>query len=58
MRQGFGATVAEVKSPLSRKEKLRIQAQGADALIGASVVEERTPTLDEIMLARAGGKGG
>jgi len=29
----------------------------AAALIGARVVEERTPTLDEILVARAGGKG-
>ena len=33
MRQGFGTTVAEVKSPLPRKEKFRILAQSADALL-------------------------
>jgi GntR family transcriptional regulator len=33
MRQGFGTTVAEVKSTLPRKEKLKILAQAADALL-------------------------
>jgi GntR family transcriptional regulator len=33
MRQGFGTTVAEVKSPLPRKEKLKILARTADALL-------------------------
>jgi ABC-2 type transport system ATP-binding protein len=35
----------------------RLELEAAAALIGARVVEERTPTLDEIMVARAGGKG-
>jgi ABC-2 type transport system ATP-binding protein len=33
------------------------ELEAAAALIGARVVEERIPTLDEIMVARAGGKG-
>ena len=33
------------------------ELETAAALIGARVVEERTPTLDEILVARAGGKG-
>jgi GntR family transcriptional regulator len=33
MRQGFGTTVAQVKSPLPRKEKLKILARTADALL-------------------------
>jgi GntR family transcriptional regulator len=33
MRQGFGTTVAEVKSSLPRKEKLKILARTADALL-------------------------
>jgi ABC-2 type transport system ATP-binding protein len=35
----------------------RLDLEAAAAGIGARVVEERTPTLDEIMVARAGGKG-
>ena len=35
----------------------RPELEAAAALIGARVVEERTPTLDEILVARAGGKG-
>ena len=35
----------------------RLELAAAAALIGASVIEERTPTLDEILVARAGGKG-
>jgi ABC-2 type transport system ATP-binding protein len=35
----------------------QLELQTAAALIGARVVEERTPTLDEILVARAGGKG-
>jgi ABC-2 type transport system ATP-binding protein len=35
----------------------RLELETAAALIGARVVEERTPTLDEILVARAGGKG-
>ncbi len=34
-----------------------LELEAAGALIGARVVEERTPTLDEILVARAGGKG-
>jgi ABC-2 type transport system ATP-binding protein len=34
-----------------------LELETAAALIGARVVEERTPTLDEILVARAGGKG-
>ena len=33
MRQGFGTTVAEVKSVLPRREKLKILAKPADALL-------------------------
>ena len=33
MRQGFGTTVAQVKSPLPRKEKLKILGRTADALL-------------------------
>jgi GntR family transcriptional regulator len=33
MRQGFGTTVAQMKSPLSPKEKLKILARSADALL-------------------------
>ncbi len=33
MRQGFGTTVTEVKSLLPRREKLRVLAQAADALL-------------------------
>jgi GntR family transcriptional regulator len=33
MRKGFGTTVAEVKSPLTRKEKFKILARTADALL-------------------------
>jgi ABC-2 type transport system ATP-binding protein len=35
----------------------RLELERAAALIGARVVEERTPSLDEILVARAGGKG-
>jgi ABC-2 type transport system ATP-binding protein len=35
----------------------RPELETAAALIGARIVEERTPTLDEILVARAGGKG-
>jgi ABC-2 type transport system ATP-binding protein len=35
----------------------RLELETAAASIGARVVEERTPTLDEILVARAGGKG-
>jgi len=35
----------------------RLELERAAALAGARVVEERTPTLDEILVARAGGKG-
>jgi len=35
----------------------RQELETAAAGMGARVVEERTPTLDEIMVARAGGKG-
>ena len=35
----------------------RLELATAAASIGARVVEERTPTLDEILVARAGGKG-
>ncbi len=34
-----------------------LELEKAAALIGGRVVEERTPTLDEILVARAGGKG-
>jgi ABC-2 type transport system ATP-binding protein len=34
-----------------------LELAAAAALIGARVVDERTPTLDEILVARAGGKG-
>jgi ABC-2 type transport system ATP-binding protein len=34
-----------------------LELETAAARIGARVVEERTPTLDEILVARAGGKG-
>jgi GntR family transcriptional regulator len=33
MRQGFGTTVADAKSPLSRKEKFRVLTKAADALL-------------------------
>ena len=33
MRQGFGTTVAQVKTLLSRREKLRILAEPADVLL-------------------------
>ena len=36
MRQGLGTTVAEVKSSLPRKEKLKILARTADALLAAA----------------------
>jgi ABC-2 type transport system ATP-binding protein len=35
----------------------RGELETAAALIGARVIEERTPTLDEILVARVGGKG-
>jgi ABC-2 type transport system ATP-binding protein len=35
----------------------RVELAGAAAGIGATVVDERTPSLDEILVARAGGKG-
>ena len=35
----------------------RLELETVAAGIGARVVEKRTPTLDEIMVARAGGKG-
>jgi ABC-2 type transport system ATP-binding protein len=35
-----------------------LELETAAALIGARVVEQRTPTLDEILVARAGGKRG
>ena len=35
----------------------RLELETVVAQIGARVVEERTPSLDEIMVARAGGKG-
>ena len=35
----------------------RLELAAAAAGMGARVVEERTPTLDEILVARAGGKG-
>jgi ABC-2 type transport system ATP-binding protein len=35
----------------------RLELETAAAMIGARVIEERTPTLDEILVARAGGKG-
>ena len=35
----------------------RPELQTVAAGIAAHVVEERTPTLDEILVARAGGKG-
>jgi ABC-2 type transport system ATP-binding protein len=35
----------------------RPDLEAASALIGARIVEQRTPTLDEILVARAGGKG-
>ena len=34
----------------------RLELETAAAGIGARIVEQRTPTLDEIMVARAGGK--
>jgi len=33
MRQGFGTTVARVKTHLPRREKLRLLAQPADVLL-------------------------
>jgi hypothetical protein len=33
------------------------ELEKAAANIAARVIEERTPTLDEILVARAGGKG-
>jgi ABC-2 type transport system ATP-binding protein len=36
----------------------RLELESVAAGIGARVVEEHTPTLDEILVARAGGKGG
>ena len=35
----------------------RLELAAAAALIGACVIEEHTPTLDEILVARSGGKG-
>jgi ABC-2 type transport system ATP-binding protein len=35
----------------------RLELETAAASMGAHVLEERTPTLDEILVARAGGKG-
>ncbi len=35
----------------------RIELEATAAALGARVVEERTPTLDEILVARAGGRG-
>jgi ABC-2 type transport system ATP-binding protein len=34
-----------------------LELESAAASVGARVVETRTPTLDEILVARAGGKG-
>ena len=35
----------------------RFEFESSASRIGARVVEERTPTLDEILVARAGGEG-
>jgi GntR family transcriptional regulator len=47
MRQGFGTTVAEVKSSLPRKEKFKILAQAADALL--TDARHLNIPLDEVM---------
>jgi GntR family transcriptional regulator len=51
MRQGFGTTVAEVKSPLPRREKLKILARTADALL-ADARHLNIPLPDVIELLR------
>jgi GntR family transcriptional regulator len=51
MRQGFGTTVAEVKSPLPRREKLKILARTADALL-ADARHLNVPLEDVIELLR------
>src|SRR5580692_9348350 len=51
MRQGFGTTVAEVKSPLPRREKLKILARTVDALL-ADARHLNVPLPDVIELLR------
>ena len=51
MRQGFGTTVGEVKSPLPRREKLKILARTADALL-ADARHLNVPLSDVIELLR------
>ena len=51
MRQGYGTTVAHVKSPLPHKEKLKILAKSADALI-ADARHLNVPLEDVIILLR------
>ena len=49
MRQGFGTTVAYVKSSLPRKEKLKILARPADALL-ANAHQLQVPLDDLVAL--------
>ena len=51
MRQGFGTTVAQVKSPLPRKEKLKILARAADALL-ADARHLNVPLEEVVLLLR------
>ena len=51
MRQGFGTTVAQVKSPLPRKEKLKILGRTADALL-ADARHLNVPLAEVIALLR------
>ncbi len=51
MKQGFGTTVTQVKSPLPRKEKLKILARTADALL-TDARHLNVPLEDVIMLLR------
>ncbi len=47
MRQGFGTTVAEVKSPRPHREKLKLLARPADALL--SDARHLNIKLDEVI---------
>ena len=54
MRQGFGTTVAQVKTVLARKEKLRILAEPADVLLTRDATVGRQPWGSSGTVARAG----
>ena len=51
MRQGFGTTVAQAKLPLPLKEKLKILARPADALI-TDARQLNVPLEDVVVLLR------